>query len=321
MLPVANAVQAHYDQRPAESHLERNQNPIIGLKRLNNLLKRAVLAEAIAAQTDAKEIVFLDLCGGKGGDMQKIIQHCKENRLSLRYLLIDLSNAEVQRAKDRFARLPREDADVVKQAVFQCANVLDLSTADFKNCDSFVANCNVVSCQFAMQYFCGQPQHHKTFWKVVDRFAAEQAFFVASFPARKRVEQWINAKADNSLCQLTRIDPTFYQFNLHGAINACPEMFMPTAREIHQCAQNLANMVCQMHTTADRLFCAKQEHVNSPSARTALIEATFVPVLAEEHCVACLYEYVIFRRDTQRGTKRTHQHQDEQLSRNVRRNK
>lgn len=292
-------VQLHYNRRAAETQQQRQESVIFGLKKLNNLLKRALIAEAMSKLSNtAKPLYVVDLCGGKAGDLQKYIQNCKIASRKLFYLLIDNSEQEVQRAKQRFSKLPPNDRAVVQEAHFVLANV----STWHKNTDlhdkyrNYESSCDIVSCQFALHYICDTRENHAILWNIVNWFSKPSSLFIASFPSRSRVLQWRDANVTNELCKIQFVSKNRYLFSLSGAIQDCPENLMPTTRDLHKMAETVSDMHCIMQANCEEMLKKKQNVVDSGAARTALMEACFTTLSDLEFHVACLYQYVIFER-------------------------
>lgn len=68
-LKVNEDVAQHYNARPNSSRVEREDSPIIDLRSFNNWTK-SVLINKYTRSSDR----VLDICGGKGGDLQKWVK-------------------------------------------------------------------------------------------------------------------------------------------------------------------------------------------------------------------------------------------------------
>jgi len=82
-MKVNDNVARHYSERPNSSRLERESSPIIDLRSFNNWIKSVLINKysqlAYRRENGASNENVLDICGGKGGDLQKWAKaHVKE---------------------------------------------------------------------------------------------------------------------------------------------------------------------------------------------------------------------------------------------------
>lgn len=97
-------VREHYNARKDAGFAMRRESPIIHLKGLNNWIKTVLINEALD-HLNANNIPkpgsvgpsVLDLCGGKGGDLFKFMEH----KLS-HYVLADIADGSVRDAMKRY---------------------------------------------------------------------------------------------------------------------------------------------------------------------------------------------------------------------------
>ncbi|ODV80719.1 guanine-N(7)-methyltransferase [Suhomyces tanzawaensis NRRL Y-17324] len=100
---INSIVRSHYNQRTYQSKLQgpRTQSPIYKLRNFNNCIKYILLGNFVKKQTEyeGKPSTILDLCCGKGGDLNKV------EFINLdQYIGIDISDASVKEAFTRYSQ-------------------------------------------------------------------------------------------------------------------------------------------------------------------------------------------------------------------------
>lgn len=335
---VSAAAASHYDHRAEQTREQRRGNAVFQLKLLNNLLKRALLCKAMMCFPSSQQrlVTVVDLCGGKAGDIQKWAHYCLDSGQRLRYALLDASAVEVERAQRRFANLAPAERNCFETAHFICVDAFDLGAV--KNtavlAQQFAAQCNVLSCQFALHYAYESEAKANGFWQVVDWLSSQspaRCVLAVSHPSRQRVIEWCRAHRlartvngsssagalDNDICAICFADPRLeallcestldkalqsapqygacYRFTLRDALLQVPEFLLPSNLVLHAQAAN-AQYCCVFQTTADEFLqsCATE----TEPAATALRDAAQVVVSNDEYQVACLYEYCLYKRTT-----------------------
>lgn len=98
---INSIVRAHYNQRTHQSKLQgsRTKSPIYKLRNFNNAIKYILLGNFVKRRQEGAPIVFLDLCCGKGGDLNK----CEFVNVD-QYIGIDISDASVKEAFSRYSQ-------------------------------------------------------------------------------------------------------------------------------------------------------------------------------------------------------------------------
>lgn len=140
----------HYNQRPQGSSVRRKESKIFKLRVLNNWIKSVLIAKYTR-----KGNSVLDLCCGKGGDLNKW------NNQRIKYLLgLDIAENSIEHAKERFNKQGKK-----------------FFKAEFHKCDCFTSKVldfiaegtkfDVVSIQFALHYGYESEEKLKTFIKNV----------------------------------------------------------------------------------------------------------------------------------------------------------
>ncbi len=145
------AVRNHYDSRREVGTGERLNSPIFRLKAFNNFIKSVLLDEYLSRRVselklkDRSQLVVLDICCGKGGDLQKWLMagvgYC---------VFADHASNSVKDALKRFNEMTPRGRDSrlypAKFIVADCHTV-DLTTS--YGADTWF---DLVSCQFSFHY-------------------------------------------------------------------------------------------------------------------------------------------------------------------------
>ncbi|WPK24893.1 hypothetical protein PUMCH_002192 [Australozyma saopauloensis] len=98
---INSIVRQHYNQRTHQSKLQgsRTRSPIYKMRNFNNAIKYILLGNWVKRRAPNAPLVFLDLCCGKGGDLNK----CEFVNVD-QYIGIDISDASVREAFSRYSQ-------------------------------------------------------------------------------------------------------------------------------------------------------------------------------------------------------------------------
>ncbi|EGW31870.1 uncharacterized protein SPAPADRAFT_155616 [Spathaspora passalidarum NRRL Y-27907] len=99
---INSIVRAHYNQRTQQSKFQgsRVNSPIYKLRNFNNAIKYMLLGNFVKHNREESEIFsFLDLCCGKGGDLNK----CEFVGIE-QYIGVDISDLSVREAYERYSK-------------------------------------------------------------------------------------------------------------------------------------------------------------------------------------------------------------------------
>lgn len=98
---VSSIIRQHYNQRTHQSKNQgsRTQSPIYKMRNFNNAIKYMLLGNWVKRRDEKAPLVILDLCCGKGGDLNK----CEFVNVN-QYIGIDISEASVREAFSRYNR-------------------------------------------------------------------------------------------------------------------------------------------------------------------------------------------------------------------------
>lgn len=98
---INSIVRQHYNQRTHQSKLQgsRTKSPIYKLRNFNNAIKYMLLGNFVKRSQPGAPLIFLDLCCGKGGDLNK----CEYVHVD-QYIGVDISDASVKEAYSRYSQ-------------------------------------------------------------------------------------------------------------------------------------------------------------------------------------------------------------------------
>ncbi|GEQ72455.1 hypothetical protein JCM33374_g6142 [Metschnikowia sp. JCM 33374] len=98
---INSIVRQHYNQRTYQSKLQgsRTKSPIYKMRNFNNAIKYMLIGNWVKRRAPQAPLVFLDLCCGKGGDLNK----CEFVNVD-HYVGIDISDASVREAFSRYSQ-------------------------------------------------------------------------------------------------------------------------------------------------------------------------------------------------------------------------
>lgn len=98
---INSIVRQHYNQRTHQSKMQgsRTRSPIYKLRNFNNTIKYMLLGNYVKRAQPGAPLMFLDLCCGKGGDLNK----CEFVNVD-QYIGIDISDASVKEAYSRYSQ-------------------------------------------------------------------------------------------------------------------------------------------------------------------------------------------------------------------------
>ena len=89
-----------YQGKLNQSRQERNESPLIKIRKFNNYIKSVTISDALDSTQGGREVGgarVLDLCGGSGGDLAKF-SHANISHLTL----VDISQTSVEEANRRY---------------------------------------------------------------------------------------------------------------------------------------------------------------------------------------------------------------------------
>lgn len=98
---INSIVRQHYNQRTYQLRMQgsRTRSPIYKLRNFNNAIKYMLLGNHVKRLLPGAPLVLLDLCCGKGGDLNK----CEFVHVD-QYIGIDISDASVKEAYSRYSQ-------------------------------------------------------------------------------------------------------------------------------------------------------------------------------------------------------------------------
>lgn len=156
----AREAQSHYNDKPLTSREDRARSQTFSLRRYQNLVKRWFIDE-FATESGT----MLDLCCGRGGDMDK----WKRKLGSLgRVLGVDISETGIAEAKRRYAEKRRGmpfcmffRADAADARLWQWirAHRFERDPQNRPDIGTVPGDVDFVTCNFALHYCWDTPQH------------------------------------------------------------------------------------------------------------------------------------------------------------------
>ncbi|WFD33308.1 mRNA (guanine-N(7))-methyltransferase [Malassezia cuniculi] len=224
-------VATHYNNREEVGIIERENSPIIGLKRFNNWVKSAVIS--MGTKTMSRSIRVMDLGCGKGGDLKK----WDKRGLSF-MLMVDIASVSVEQARARF-----EESNFKWAAHFYSFDCFSVPIGDAVDAEILGKPFDCVSLQFCMHYGWDTEERARTMLDNISRYLRVGGVFVATIPDSETIYARLNAQPDpealsfgNSKYRVTfnqRHPPNDlgfghqYSFWLEDAVDDVPEYVIP----------------------------------------------------------------------------------------------
>ncbi|KAJ3447376.1 mRNA cap guanine-n7 methyltransferase [Anaeramoeba flamelloides] len=228
------SIQNHYNKQQNESGFKRRKSKMYRLRSLNNWIKSVLLDQYLEYQGDV-----LDLCCGKGGDLQKY------RSLKIQSLVaVDFAPKSIENAVSRYNKMnPQFSA---KFGVGDCFESGLLSFLEDGVCF------DLVSCQFSLHYACDTQKRLESLFENASCRLKRGGYFVATIPDAdliiqklKEIEGWKfgNNKYQIEFMKNEKIPndksffPAFgtkYKFKLDEAVFDLPESLVhpPTLAKI-----------------------------------------------------------------------------------------
>lgn len=189
-------VQQHYDGVGVTTRADRARGPLIELKRFHNAIKRDLLT-----RYTHPGCTLLDMCCGRGGDLQKW-NDCRVGRV----LAIDISANELAEARRRYRGMS-------KPGVFSTICVFD--RADVSLPTHKLGTHHVVAAMFCVHYFFASAETLRTFLRTVSESLNPGGFFVGCLPDGAAIRDHAKNGPDSVWLQLTPL-PSFYRADVYG---------------------------------------------------------------------------------------------------------
>lgn len=221
-------VRNHYNQRPDQGHINRQQSPIIKLRSFNNWVK-SMLIHQYARPGD----IALDLGCGKGGDL------LKWNRSKVAgFIGIDIAEVSIQQAMER-----SKSSRLGFWAKFIVGDPFEKPIEEVLQSEIFPVD--VVSCQFCLHYSFESESRARMLLSNVSRILRVGCYFIGTIPNSEVIIKHIRRlepntkKWGNSIYSVEferdpprdgNFNPPFghkYTFFLEDAVGNVPEYVVP----------------------------------------------------------------------------------------------
>lgn len=169
-------LRTHYDNTRFQSREERAQGPLFALKKYHNAVKRTLL-QMYATRADS----LLDLCCGRGGDIQKW-NACKIKRV----VGLDISHKEILEARSRYETLYKP---------YTKCTFMEMDASVYFPTQTY----DVVSCMFCLHYFFASEESLHTLLRVVSASLTPGGTFIGITPRDTRVLEFIKSGSSEYL--------------------------------------------------------------------------------------------------------------------------
>lgn len=258
---INSIVKAHYNQRTQQSKFQgsRVNSPIYKLRNFNNAIKYILLGNHVKHNPEESELFsFLDLCCGKGGDLNK----CEFVGID-QYIGIDISDLSVREAYQRYSKQKARFKNTRGQdtnrynfeacfATGDCftAFVPDILEPNFPGIINRAFPVDAVSTQFSLHYAFESEEKVRTLLTNVTRSLRPGGSFIGTIPSSDIIKTKIvqkefhktetgKVKFGNSLYSVTFdkeppadgvFRPPFgnrYSYWLKDAVDDVPEYVVP----------------------------------------------------------------------------------------------
>lgn len=205
---INSIVRLHYNQRTHQSKHQglRTKSPIYKLRNFNNAIKYILLGNHCRRSPSGGPIVLLDLCCGKGGDLNK----CEFVSVD-QYVGIDISDASVKEAYSRYSqnkarfipqggvRLNRDSKRYNFDACFATGDCFSSSIPELlePNFPGIIDNLFPVDCvlvQFSLHYSFETEEKVKQLLTNVTRLLRAGGTFVGTIPSLDFIREKIVKK-------------------------------------------------------------------------------------------------------------------------------
>lgn len=209
---INSIVRQHYNQRTHQSRLQgsRTRSPIYKLRNFNNAIKYILLGNWVKRRAPNTPLVLLDLCCGKGGDLNK----CEFVNVD-QYIGIDISEASIREAFSRYSQnkarfIPqniqaRRDRDSKRYNFEACFATGDLFTytipeileKNFSGIVDALFPVDTVSMQFSFHYAWETEEKVRTMLTNVTRSLRPGGTFIGTIPSSDFIRSKIVKKEFN----------------------------------------------------------------------------------------------------------------------------
>jgi mRNA (guanine-N7-)-methyltransferase len=170
----------------------RKASRLLFLRSFNNWVKAALINKACYVL--GKELSILDLCCGRGGDLEKYFRN--DTRI---YVGADLSDESLRNAMDRIIKLKAEKMKSLKTKCFFITEDISDPENNLMKKIPVQLQFDLVSCQFAMHYHFENETRVRAFLKNVTERLNDGGYFIGTIiDANVLVKRLRNRKYKNN---------------------------------------------------------------------------------------------------------------------------
>ncbi|XP_065314743.1 mRNA cap guanine-N7 methyltransferase-like [Gordionus sp. m RMFG-2023] len=228
-----NDISSHYSNLNEQNIKQRKDSKILFLRNFNNYLKQELINKYVNILHQNGELKVLDLCCGKGGDINK--WHYVNPEI---VVFVDIAKQSIEQCEKRYdAYLKKQQNKKTYKAYFIHADCCEVNLKEkfFQQGIDVNIQFNIVSCQFALHYAFQSLPRLKQMLLNATQNLSDYGFFLGSmtdaFKLMKLLKELpvqnvaINSPKScyqfkNDICCITFDHPTFAQYkNCHSNIN------------------------------------------------------------------------------------------------------
>lgn len=229
----SSVVAAHYNHLEDKGLKERLNSPIFFLRNFNNWVKSVLIQEytdKIREKDYGKPLRVLDICCGKGGDLNKW-QKARVDRV----VFADIAKVSVQQCETRYEDRRKRSGQLFK-AEFIAADCTKETLRD-KYADPSI-NFDIVSCQFGLHYSFESLSQARRMLTNISECLKPDGYFFGTIPDANeivaRAQKSENFTFGNRIFNIKLLfDPkdgyplfgAKYDFHLEGVVD-CPEFLV-----------------------------------------------------------------------------------------------
>lgn len=218
------------------------------IRKTNNAVKRHMIDTSMNQSHSISRV--LDLCGGRGGDMGKILSYPGVRD----YCIMDISSKSIEEAKRRSLTHNKHGANLTFHAT-------DVSQGFHAN-----GQYDLINQQFSLHYMWSSPKNIDLFITSLSNHLADGGFWIGTVPNRHMVHAAIKGTVElPAFCHLHYIDDHSYTFYLEGCVENVKE-YLVNFHDVDMSKYNLYPVVKQ-----NLLDYCMQNGIRMPNAKNRMV--------------------------------------------------